>query len=131
MKVVKWWVYTVLIGLLPAVMRLVVWLLTDFGVQLLAVSDVIAFGLVLHISMINEAEDAEWLSKKLQTVNHGVSVIAIAIYCVFYAVSVIGEKSASVAQNNLLYCSLVIALISLLLSSAVLHALFYSSKRAK
>ncbi|MDP9973265.1 hypothetical protein J2W39_004512 [Variovorax paradoxus] len=130
MRVVKWWVYTVIIGLLPALMRFAVWLLTDFGVQALSVSDVIAFGLVLHISMINEAEDVDWLSRKWRTINHGASVAAIAVYCVFFAVGVIGEKSSSVTQSNLLYCSLTLAGISLLLSAVVLHALTASSKSA-
>ncbi|MDP9990553.1 hypothetical protein J2W28_000064 [Variovorax boronicumulans] len=130
MKVVKWWVYTVVIGLLPALMRFAVWGLTDFGVQMVSVSDVIAFGLVLHISMINEAEDVDWLPQKWRTINHGASLIAIAVYCAFFAVSVIGEKSPSVSQSNLLYCSLALAGISLMLSSVVLHALTSSSKQA-
>ena len=54
-KKVKWLIYTVLVGLIPMLSRLLVLTVTQPGVvSLIEASDFIAFGLILHISNINE-----------------------------------------------------------------------------
>ena len=56
-KKIKWLIYTVLVGLIPIISRFLVWGVTQAGtVSILAASDFIAFGLILHISNINEIE---------------------------------------------------------------------------
>jgi len=56
-KKTKWLIYTVLVGLIPILSRLLVWLVTNTGtVNILSPSDFVIFGLVLHISNINEIE---------------------------------------------------------------------------
>ena len=56
-KKIKWLIYTVLVGLIPILSRLLIWLVTKEGtVEMLNASDFVAFGLVLHISNINEIE---------------------------------------------------------------------------
>lgn len=54
-KKIKWLIYTVLVGLIPIMSRLLVWLVSNkVGIEILNASDFVAFGLVLHISNINE-----------------------------------------------------------------------------
>ena len=54
-KKVKWLIYTVLVGLIPILSRLLVWGVTESGVvSLITASDFIAFGLILHISNIHQ-----------------------------------------------------------------------------
>ena len=56
-KKTKWLIYTVVFGLIPIISRLLVWGVTQHGtVSAFATSDFIAFGLILHISNINEIE---------------------------------------------------------------------------
>ncbi len=56
-KKVKWLIYTVLVGLIPILSRFLVWGVTEPGiVSFITASDFIAFGLILHISNINEIE---------------------------------------------------------------------------
>lgn len=129
MKPIKWYVYTVAIGLLPMLMRFVAYSVTTVGIQPLSVSDVICFGLVLHVSMISQAEDVEGVNPLWHTVNHGVSVTAVAIYSVLYAISVIGEKVNAIDQKLMLYGSLILAATSLIIGSVVLHALYGNSIR--
>ena len=129
MKPIKWYVYTVVIGLLPMLMRFVAHSVTTVGIQPLSVGDVISFGLVLHVSMISQAEDVEGVNPLWRTVNHGVSVTAVAIYSVLYAIRVIGEKVNAIDQKLLLNGSLILAAISLILGSVVLHALNSNSAR--
>ena len=49
-------------------------------VEMLAPPDFIAFGLVLHISIINELEHLSPAHQTWKTVNNGISVIFIALY---------------------------------------------------
>ena len=53
----KWFVYTVLVGLIPIASRLLIWVTSKAGtVPAFAPQDFVAFGLVLHITAINELE---------------------------------------------------------------------------
>jgi len=53
----KWLTYTFFVGLIPVFTRLLAWAITHAGaVSPLAASDFVYFGLVLHISIINELE---------------------------------------------------------------------------
>ncbi len=67
----KWLIYTVLVGLLPILSRLLVWAVTKEGsINIFSPSDFVAFGLVLHISNINEIEhftnvEKEWKTAEL------------------------------------------------------------------
>ncbi|AFJ43528.1 hypothetical protein [Francisella orientalis] len=68
-KKIKWLIYTVLVGLIPILSRLIVWLVTKKGsVSLFSPSDFVAFGLVLHISNINEIEHFSGIQKEWKTV---------------------------------------------------------------
>src|SRR5471030_3063202 len=53
----KWLTYTFFVGLIPVFTRLLAWAITHAGaVSPLAASDFVYFGLVPHISIINELE---------------------------------------------------------------------------
>ena len=56
-KKIKWLIYTVIVGLIPIFLRFLVSLLTKPGtITMFTASDFISFGLVLHISNMNEIE---------------------------------------------------------------------------
>ncbi|CDT91352.1 hypothetical protein [Vibrio parahaemolyticus] len=64
-KLTKWFCYTVIIGLIPIILRMFAsWIIE--GVNNFSAADFIAFGFVLHISIINELEhitgDDNWKS---------------------------------------------------------------------
>lgn len=117
-KKVKWLIYTVLVGLIPILSRLIAWGVTKEGhVTLLSPSDFVAFGLVLHISNINEIEhitsdDAEW-----KTIQNGVSIIFIATYSVLFALTLIDEKI--IDTKAITTCAIVLSIVSFLLSYSV------------
>ena len=54
---INWLIYTALVGLIPAILRLLVWLVSrEPDVELLNAADFMIFGLVLHIAIINEIQ---------------------------------------------------------------------------
>lgn len=121
-KKIKWLIYTVLVGLIPILCRLLAWFVTHAGtVQCFSPSDFVAFGLVLHISNINEVEHIGMVEKKWKTVQNGISVTFIAFYSVLYTLTLLGDKVVDISAIT--YCSLSLAFFSFLISFAVFDRL--------
>lgn len=121
----KWLAYTFLVGLIPVLTRLLTWVTATTGaVSPLAAPDFVAFGLVLHISVINELEHLPVKEKDWKTIQNGTSLIFIALYSALYALTIIGEKSANLIDAAvMLRSSMVFAAVSSLLSLSVFHRL--------
>ena len=117
-KKVKWLMYTVLVGLLPILSRLMVWAVTKEGsVNLLSPSDFVAFGLVLHISNINEIEHFSNLGKDWKTIQNGISIVFIVFYSILFALALIGESLINVRAVTI--CTMVLSFVSFLISYSV------------
>lgn len=117
-KKIKWLIYTVLVGLIPILSRLIVWVVTKEGsVNLFSPSDFVAFGLVLHISNINEIEHFSGIQKEWKTTQNGISIIFIAFYSVLFALTLIGENIVDV--NAITICAMVLSVVSFLISYSV------------
>jgi len=51
-KQVKWLIYTVLVGLIPIFLRLMIYFVTDGSISIFSASDFIAFGIVLLFNIM-------------------------------------------------------------------------------
>lgn len=119
---IKWLVYTVLVGLIPILSRLFAWLITKEGtLDLLAAADFIAFGLVLHISNINEIEHITNADSGWKTAQNGFSITFIACYSLLFSVTLIGDSVVS--RPALLNLSIFLSLVSLLISYSIYYYL--------
>ena len=129
----KWLAYTVLVGLIPVFSRVLVWTILDIdAIAPFAPGDFVAFGLVLHISNINELEHASAQGRPWKTIQNGVSLIFIALYSVILAVLLLAERSPKLVNSNaVMICVTALATTSFLLSLSVFHRLSYSTKSAK
>ena len=117
-KKIKWLIYTVLVGLIPILSRLIVWVVTKAGsVNLLSPSDFVAFGLVLHISNINEIEHFSGVGSEWKTTQNGISIAFIAFYSVLFALNLIGKSIVDV--NAITICTVVLSIVSFLISYSV------------
>lgn len=117
-KKIKWLIYTVLVGLLPILSRLIVWLVTKEGsVNLFSPSDFVAFGLILHISNINEIEHFSGIEREWKTAQNGISIAFIAFYSVLFALTLVGENV--VDFNAITVCAMVLSIVSFLISYSV------------
>ena len=119
----KWLAYTFLVGLIPILTRLLVWLITKNGIVApLVATDFVAFGLVLHISVINELEHLPAKDKNWKSVQNGTSLIFISLYCALFAISIISEKIIDLVDAELMLNSAIFfAIISTLLSFSVFY----------
>lgn len=121
----KWLAYTFLVGLIPVLTRLLTWITTAAGVvSPLVAADFVAFGLVLHISIINELEHLPARERDWKTIQNGTSLVFITLYSALYAVTIIGEKSVNLIDATvMLGSSMAFAAVSTLLSLSVFHRL--------
>ncbi|GAC1607418.1 MAG: hypothetical protein NVS3B3_10240 [Aquirhabdus sp.] len=122
-KKIKWLMYTVLVGLIPIICRFLVWGVTQVGaISMLAASDFIAFGLVLHISNINEIEHLSDRDKSWKTVQNGISILFIASYSVLFTLTMLNERVATFIDFKMINrCVMSLAAISFLISFSVFH----------
>lgn len=121
----KWFAYTLLIGIIPMLTRLLVWATTNNTlIEPVAAIDLIAFGLVLHASTINEVirlpeRNCEW-----KTLQIGLAILFVTLYGALYTLALIGDNLEGVVRTkNVLISSLVVAGISTLDSILVLDRL--------
>lgn len=120
-KKTKWLIYTVLVGLIPILSRLFVWLITKNGqVEPLNASDFIAFGLVLHISNINETEHLNAMEdRSWKTIQNGLSITFIALYSVLFTLALLSVKNNDIDIGIIFTCSIVLAIVSFAISFIV------------
>lgn len=120
---IKWLIYTVLVGLIPIISRFLVWGVTQSGiVNILAASDFIAFGLVLHISNINEIEHLSDSNKSWKTIQNGTSILFIALYSVLFCLTMLSEGVPGFVDSQVIkVCVMALAFISFSISFSIFH----------
>lgn len=121
----KWLAYTFLVGLIPVLARLLVWLIAMPGiVSPLVSADFVAFGLILHISVINEIEHLHSKDDGWKTIQNGTSLIFVTLYGALYTATIISEKGMALIDSSaLLRSSIVLSIVSSILSLTVFHRL--------
>lgn len=121
----KWLAYTFLAGLIPVLTRLLIWAatMTD-SISPVAPPDIVAFGLVVHTSIINELEHARSNDKVWKTIQNGTAILFVALYCALYNLIVFGELASDLVDMRIiLNMALVLATASTLLALATFHYL--------
>ena len=120
-KKTKWLIYTVLVGLIPILARFMVWFVTKEGsLDLLSASDFVAFGLVLHISNINEIEHYEGQREQWKTVQNGISITFIAFYSILLALNLVGADVIDI--KAITFCAIGLSVVSFVISYSVYDA---------
>ena len=118
---IKWLIYTVLVGLIPALLRMLIWFISqDQNMDLFNASDFVAFGLILHISNINEIEHFNDHEKSWKTIQNGLSIAFISFYSVLFACHLLGQSNPGLINfESIKYLSMALSLVSFLLSLSV------------
>ncbi len=122
-KKIKWLIYIVLVGMIPILSRLLVWTVTNPGtVSSITASDFISFGLILHISNINEIEHMSDENKSWKTIQNGTSIAFIALYSVLFSLVMLSEGIPSFVDDQVIkVCAISLAIVSFLISFSVFH----------
>jgi hypothetical protein len=113
-KAVNWITSTCLIGLIPVFLRLCVWFISKSGIEAIAMSDVVAFGLVLHSSNINEVNSVGGDDTNWRTVHTSLSICFIAVYGLLLYITI--SPNANVDMVRALYFALLLSVVSFVIS---------------
>lgn len=102
-KKIKWLTHTVLVGLIPVFGRLLVWVISqNRDMHLLNAADFVVFGLILHISIINEIEHLNDDQRSWKTLHNGVSIAFIAMYGILFASHIWGQSNPGLVDADIL-----------------------------
>lgn len=111
----KWFVYTVAVGLIPLFTRGIVYLFLEeknIGF-LLNEMDFVIFGLVVHITNINELEHFESPEKAWKTLHNGLSILFIVMYGVIFGTSCVSiVKPDMFDKDAMVFASFVLSVSS-------------------
>src|SRR5690606_7318484 len=102
MKKTKWLIYTVLIGMIPFLIRSFIALIDNTATiqYWINETDFIVLGLVLNLTNINELEDKDFEDKIWKTRNIGFSVISIALFAAILAIVTYSDFKANPDLNK-------------------------------
>jgi uncharacterized membrane protein len=125
MKKTKWLIYTVIIGLIPFLIRSLICLFdsTSSVNYWLNETDFIIFGLVLNLSNINELEDKKFEDELWKTKNIGFSIIQIIIFSAIFAIVTYSDFKANPDLNEwtVKTSSIILALTSFVFSYSIFN----------
>ena len=113
--------YTVLVGLIPVLLRMLIWLISqNKDADILNAVDFIVFGLILHISNINEIEHFDDREKSWKTTQNGMSVFLIIVYSVLFASHIFGQSNPGLVDDQAItIASVVLGIMSFIISFTV------------
>ena len=113
--------YTVVIGLIPIFLRILIWsVLQNRTMDILNASDFVAFGLILHISNINQVEHFNESKKSWKTVQIVFSIVFILFYGVLFACNLLGQSNPGLINvEAITRLSIGLSLASFLISFSV------------
>lgn len=122
-KKVKWLIYTVLIGLIPVLSRMLIWFISqNRTMELFNASDFVVFGLILHISSINEIEHFNDYEKSWKTIQNGISIFFISFYSVIFASCLFEQSNPGLINVEAIkYLSIILSAVSFSISFSVYH----------
>ena len=120
-KKIKWLMYTVLVGLIPVLLRMLIWVISQNPtMSMLNAADFIVFGLILHISNINEIEHLNENEKAWKTFQIGTSIAFITFYSVLFASYLLGESNPGLVKSEYIkYIAISLSAASFLISFSV------------
>lgn len=122
----KWFIYTVIVGLIPFIVRLCIFIVSikKDTYLLFDPMDFAILGLVVNITNINELEgrkdlDSEWKSKCI-----GISVICIVVYAVLFAITIIYSINSNIFDKKyILVSSVILSITSVFYSFSIFDRL--------
>jgi hypothetical protein len=118
-RTIAWLIYTCLIGLIPVISRVFIWSVSKSGIEPIAISDLVAFGLVLHASNIHMINAGEETESRLKIVHNGLSVLFLVIYSIILMATVADIES--IDYSSLRSSTLILCVVSFALSFSIFY----------
>lgn len=113
-RITRWLMYTVLVGLIPVILRLLVWTISQTrNMDMLNAADFVVFGLILHISIINQIEHFGDNESSWKTILNGTSIVFITGYGLLFAAYLLGQSNPGLIDQEITkYVAICISVVS-------------------
>ena len=119
---VKWFVYTVFLAMIPILMRLLIFALVTSETQFswLSESDVATFGLILAVTNVSALETATNIEATWKTQSMGISLFLISAFATLFAIACFQELQQGVFdRSRVLWANVILSLVSVGYSYAI------------
>jgi hypothetical protein len=125
----RWFFYTFVIAIVPFMVRLLLSLTTNISPQILTISDLVAFSLVMQVSTVGAAETLSDEYKKFKTICFSITTVLILFSGLYYALSIVSEKNPEIINLHSSIITLsIICCSSTILSFTAHHKLQNNTK---
>lgn len=123
----RWFLYTIIIGLLPLLIRMMIYFLFRNVKEVYIINevDIVTFGLVLHLSNINELEGRNKGEKLWRTWNTGISKVMLIILSALLSLAYISDflPNTAIDKSAIKIMSGILGIASLIFSYSIFHRL--------
>jgi len=115
-KMKKWFWATAVVGVVPMLLRLLLCslLIERNSLQLLTISDIMVWGLVLNISIFNERGRLFSYKPEISSVSSTISLVFIVVFSLLFIFDLINEVQFIFNPISLLLCGVFFAVASLI-----------------
>ena len=122
---IKWLMYTVLVGLIPIFARILIWTISqNRNLDLINAADLAVFGLILHISNINEIAHFNKTDQSWRITQNGISIAFISGYSVLLASYLLGQTQPGIINVEFLRnISIIMCITSFIISFTIYNRL--------
>lgn len=125
-RTVNWLIYTCLLGLIPVIARLVVWAVSNEPIDPFAVVDMVAFGLVIHSSNINEVNRLKDEDERWKSVHNGTSILFIVVYALLFFAGISSPKNFNL--ESVTNITIFLSIVSFCLGLSILTRSNYADR---
>ncbi|MEI6856010.1 hypothetical protein [Psychrilyobacter sp.] len=129
MKLKNWFLYTIIVGLIPLIARGCIFLVLkeknwDFLFDPL---DFIILGLIVNINNINELERNKVLEKDWKTNRILISIILLIVFAIFFSICIFSNLNKDLFDiSSILISSVVISISSIIFSFSIVDSVIKS-----
>ncbi|WP_454047424.1 hypothetical protein [Chryseobacterium sp. Marseille-Q8038] len=123
----KWLIYTVIIGLIPFLIRTIIALFDKLGSLDYWINEVdfISFGLILNLSVINELEDKNLQDKIWKSRNIGFAIVFLILFSAILAIVTYSDFKVNKDLDKTVVkcCSVILSVITFIFSYSIYNRL--------
>lgn len=121
MSKTKWFVYTVILGLIPLLSRLLIAALSVRDIKYVSAGDLLSFGIALSITNISNIENVSATDSEWKTREFGISITFALLLGIVYAISLFAESAPrDFSSRNILIASVILTMACFFHSYSVL-----------
>ncbi|HHG3448785.1 MULTISPECIES: hypothetical protein [Vibrio] len=109
----RWFLCTLVVGLLPSIGRFIIWFFSmEPTIAAYSVTDLVSFGFILHISVLNEVHRGTASDESWKFTHFWLSVVSIVLYSFVYISTIQIENGTALDISKVEFVTFVLVFAS-------------------